>query len=251
MIYHGDNFFVEPEAPSLVYVNSEFADYTEGSVIEIAGTTAVIGLDAFASLDAAAAAVAEDGTVEVIGGMVSFANGCDANIVVDAGATVVGTAVFNRPITINGTIVFDTGYTNMGMTAQYQGLSFVSGAMNYTLNDYSGTVGAYILATDAASFNSAVSFYGMALTLGETCVIEGKTYTLGLTDNNDLILTINEYAPPQADVTAPVLEGLYADVTGSTAGSVTSRPFSRMTRAWITSCTELATTAPGRTITAA
>ena len=221
VIYHGDNFFVEPEAPSLVYVNSEFAYYTEGTVIEIAGTTAVIGLDAFATLDAAAAAVAEDGTVEVIGGMVSFANGCDANIVVDAGATVVGTAVFNRPITINGTIVFDTGYTNMGMTAQYQGLSFVSGAMNYTLNDYSGTVGAYVLATDAASFNSTVSFYGMALTLGETCMIEGIMYTLGLSDNNDLILTIQEYVPPQADVTAPVLEGLYADVTEPTTGSVT------------------------------
>ena len=226
VIYHGDNFFVEPEAPSLVYVNSEFADYTEGSVIEIAGSTAVIGIDAFATLDAGVAGVAEDGTVEVIGGMVSFTNSYDVNIVVDAGATVVGTAVFNRPITINGTIVFDTGYTNMGMTAQYQGLSFVSGAMNYTLNDYSGTVGAYVLATDAASFNSTVSFYGMALTLGETCVIEGKTYTLGLTDNNDLILTINDYIPPPAlDVTAPVLQGLYADVTGSTAGCVTVQAF--------------------------
>ena len=56
----------EPQAE--VYLNTDWAGLAEYSVVEVAGGTAVIGVDAFADLDFAMSACAEDGAIFIEGG---------------------------------------------------------------------------------------------------------------------------------------------------------------------------------------
>ena len=187
-----------PPTPSLAYVNSEWAALEDGTPVQISETiTATIGYDAFAALALAEAAVTDDGAVEIVDGTVSFADGYSKTITVDADATVVGNAVFDKPITINGTVAFDPQYAT-AEAAQFGGFSFVTGSTTttYTLTDATPVAGTYLLATDAAEFNSDVMFGDVTLTVGaEATVVGDFSYALSLTEGN-LALTVAEYTPP-------------------------------------------------------
>ena len=187
-----------PPTPSLAYVNSEWAALEDGTPVQISETiTATIGYDAFAALALAEAAVTDDGAVEIVGGSISFADGYTKTITVDADATVVGNAVFDKPITINGTVAFDPQYAT-AEAAQFGGFSFVTGSTTttYTLTDATPVAGTYLLATDAAEFNSDVMFGDVTLTVGaEATVVGDFSYALSLTEGN-LALTVAEYTPP-------------------------------------------------------
>ncbi len=183
--------------PPLGYVNSEWAELEDGTPVTIGETTATIGFDAFATLAPAIAAVTEDGAVEIVGGEVSFAEGYSKTITVDAGATVIGKAVFDKPITIDGTIAFDIANAT-AEAAQFGGFSFITGstATAYTLTAAAPAVGTYLLATDAAAFDSAVKFGPGILTVGAGAAVIGS-YTYALTLNEGtLALTIEDYIPP-------------------------------------------------------
>ena len=184
-----------PETPTQAYVNSEWSSKKAGDIVTVGDKTATIGYDAFAALDAAIAGVTDDGKVNVVGGEITF-GAYSKTITVDAGAKVVGKNVFDKAITINGTVAFDTAVAT-AEAAQISGLSFVSGTATYTLTDAAPAAGTYLLASDAASFNSTVTFGDVALTVGAEAVTVGDfTYALGITDNNELALTIAEKPVP-------------------------------------------------------
>ena len=196
-----------PDVPTLAYVNSEWADYEDGTIVPVAGGTAKIGYDAFATLSAGIAGVTDDGSVNVIGGEVSFADGYSKTITVGADATVIGKASFlNKPVTINGTIAFDVALTSR-TEAQISDISFVSGDTQYTLTDANPTAGTYILASglwyDAAYqpvFTGKVMMGDVELVLNQSVKIGDFTYTLGTNGNLELTLKVAEYVPPTTSV---------------------------------------------------
>ena len=207
--------------PSLVYMNSEWAGKAEGTIVTVGAGTARIGYDAFAELDPAIKAVSEDGTIEVVGGTVSFADGYSKTVTVDKDATVVGTATFDKAITINGTDAFDTAFAT-SETAQFKGFSFVTGNATYTLTSAAAMEGTYLLASDAATFNSDVAFGEATLKVGAEAVVVGDfTYALGITENNDLALVIAAKPEPptptyiaKSDVNANGISDVMFQYTG-------------------------------------
>ena len=184
-----------PDVPTFGYVNSEWAGLEDGATVTIGTISATIGYDAFATLSAGIAGVTDDGFISVVGGTVSFADGYSKTITVEDGATVIGSAVFNAAITVNGTIVFDTQYAAEG--AQFSGFNYVTGDTKYTLVD-PAQAGAWTLVTDAANFDAEVVFGDVTLKVGDAAVQVGDfTYALTLLgDANDLVLTVTEYVPP-------------------------------------------------------
>jgi phosphotransacetylase len=185
----------KPGVPLLVYANSEWTDLAKDTVVDVKVGTAKIGYDAFALLADAIAGVTENGTVEIVGGTISFADGYSKTILVDAEASVVGTATFDAPITINGTVVFDTSIATE-TAAQFGGFSNVAGDTIYSLTVPEVVTGTWLLASDAASFNSTVTYDKYTLKVGKSVVVDkALTFTLGITGNNELALTIAEYVP--------------------------------------------------------
>ncbi|MBP5584721.1 MAG: hypothetical protein J6Y92_00030 [Lentisphaeria bacterium] len=185
-----------PDVPTFGYVNSEWAGLEDGATVTIGTISATIGYDAFATLAGGIAGVTDDGFISVVGGEVSFADGYSKTITVEDGATVIGTAVFDAAITVNGTIAFNTADAT-AEAAQFGGFSFVSGDTKYTLTDANPTVGTYLLAADAAAFTGSVVFGEATLTVGAEAVQVGDfTYAIGITDNSELALTVAEYVPP-------------------------------------------------------
>ena len=191
---------IEGSGLPLAYVNSEWASAESGTVI--GGVT--IGYNGFAVLGDAISAVTEDGAVEVVDGEISFADGYSKTVTVDSGVTVFGKAVFAAPITINGTMAFDTQYASTA-SAQFGGLSFVAGSPAYTLTA-DPVAGSYMLATDAAGFDSEIVFGDNKLTVGGTVLVGIFNYTLGLSEKDELVLSVSEYVPP-----TPVYDLVYAN----------------------------------------
>ncbi len=185
----------KPDIPPLAYANIEWTGLEDGTIVSIKTGTAKIGYDAFALLADAIAGVTVDGTVEICGGTVSFADGYSKTIVVDAEASVVGTAVFETPITINGTVVFDTTLATE-TAAQFGGFSKVAGSASYILNVPEVLEGTYLLASDAATFFADVTFGTYTLKVGEDVTVGDLVYSLGITSNSELALTISDKPTP-------------------------------------------------------
>lgn len=192
-----------PETPTQAYVNSEWTGLEDGTIVTVAGGTAKMGYDAFATLNGGISGVTDDGSVNVVGGTVSFSEGYSKTITVDAAATVVGTASFeNRPITINGTIAFDTALAPRA-AAQFAFLQFVSGDTKYTLTDAAPVEGTYLLAsglwydaTYSPVFNATVTFGDVELALNQAVQVGDYVYTLGTTGNLELTLKVTKYVAP-------------------------------------------------------
>ena len=227
---------------SEVFVDTAWAGLEDGTIVSAGGVDAVIGEDAFATADAAAAAVLSSGVITVLGGDVAFSSAIVCTVVAAAGSSVqaaVGTGSANGVLTvqsgavannisvrakgtltvdagakvtgglgmINGAAVsfaagsvldFDISAMEAGASATVTNLSILTGAPDYTITLAAAQAeGTYNLATDAASFNSNVtlmvgdSALGV-VSLNSTFATGGYVYTLGLTDNNVLALTIEE-----------------------------------------------------------
>ena len=200
--------------PTLTYANSDWTGKTDGTIVNVGTKTAKIGYDAFATLEAAEAAVSEDGSVEVTGGEITF-GAYTKPITVDAAAKVVGKNVFDKAITINGTVAFDTAFAAADV-AQFSGYSFVSGDATYTLTDATPSAGTYLLVSEANAFTSTVAFGDTVLTVGaEATVVGGYTYALSFADSK-LTLTVEEYVPP---VVVPTLAYVNSEWAGKEAGT--------------------------------
>ena len=94
-------------------------------------------------------------------------------------------------ITIDGgSVLFDTAYST-STDAQIQGLAFLEGDPMYELVANS-TPGTYLLATNAATFNSIITFGSVTLSLEaeEPVMVGDYLYSLALTETSDLVLTI-------------------------------------------------------------
>ena len=210
-----------PETPEVTYANSEWSNKQAGDTVTVGTKTATIGYDAFATLAGAIAGTTDDGKVFVVGGEVSFADGYSKTITVEAPATVVGKATFDTAITINGTVAFDTANAT-AEAAQFNGFSKVFGTTSYTLSVATAAAGTYLLASDAATFNSDVLFGNYTLKVGaEATVIGDFTYALAITDNSDLALTIAEKPVPptptyiaKSDVNANGISDVMFQYTG-------------------------------------
>ncbi len=187
---------------TVTYVNDAWATLADGAVVTVSGGTAVIGYDAFATGDAAIAAVVAYGEVKVVGGNVSFTDAIAKTVTINAEATLVGKATFATAVTINGTVAFDTANAT-AEAAQFGGFSFVSGDATYTLTA-AAVKGTYLLASDAAGFNSDVVFGDVTLKVGAEAVVIGDfTYALGMTDNNELALVIGDKPTPPPTPSKP------------------------------------------------
>ena len=198
---------------TVTYVNEAWANLAPGTVV----SGATIGYDGFATGDAAIAALTVDyGEVKVLAGNVYFSDTINKTVTVNADATLTGKATFATAVTINGTVAFDTALAT-AEAAQINGFSFVSGTATYTLTDAAAATGTYLLASDAAAFASDVVFGNYTLKLGESVIVnDALTYTLGITDNNDLALTIATYVPPTPE--PPTLAYVNSAWTGKKAG---------------------------------
>ena len=207
-----------PPKPDLAYVNSAWSDKKDGDTVTVGEKTATIGFDAFATLAPAIAGVSDDGAVEVVGGTVSFADGYSKTITVDADATVIGKGAFTTPVTVNGTVAFDTVFVT-AEAPQFTGFSKVAGTAKYTLTDAAAKEGVCLLASDAANFNGDVAFGTYTLKVGESVLVDDKlTYTLGITDNSDLALTVVAYVPPPP--TTPTLAYVNSAWSDKKAGDI-------------------------------
>ena len=208
----------------VTYVNSEWAGLAADTIVQVAGGTAKIGYDAFATGDEGIAAVVDYGKVEVVGGTVSFTDAIAKTIVINNDATLVGNATFATAITVTGTVAFDTAFASTE-AAQFGGFSFVGGETKYTLTDAAGVIGDYKLASDVTAFTGSISFADGALTVGgDAVVVDDLAYTVAIV-GTDLVLSVAEYVPPvvvptQAYVNSEWVsyaEGTVVPVTGGTA----------------------------------
>ena len=237
--------YVEPTpgVVSLAYANSEWAGFADGTAVTVGGVTAHIGTDAFATGDAATAAVseAEDGKVRVAGGKVSFASGVSTNttvysgaeitnsdvtatgkLTVNKGATLTGKAAFaaGASITINGTVVFDTAYATSD-SAQYTLAGIPDGKATFTLNAADPKAGTYLLLAGLSSFEDEVAFGDHTLTVGgEAVTVDGLDYSLSIGTGNVLTLSIAPSVPPE-DAVAPTVTNVKASTTAPTNQNVT------------------------------
>ena len=107
-----------------IYVDTTWAGKTTGETVTFVNNdgetvTATIGTDAFATGDAAAAAVTENSSIEVVGGSVSFTDPVIVPVTVDKGVTITG-ATFTKDVDFDGTLAFD------GTAGQFAGLENVT-----------------------------------------------------------------------------------------------------------------------------
>jgi len=215
---------VVPPAVTKAYVNSAWSDKQAGETVTIGDITATIGTDAFATGDAAITAVADDGSVEVVGGEVSFTAATTKAITIDAEATLTGKATFGVAITINGTVAFDTAFAAAN-AAQFAGFSYVTGDAKYTLAAQA-VAGTYLLASGVSTFTSDVVFGEYTLKVGEEAVKIGNfSYALGITDNSELALVIKDETPGPVVVTKAYVNSDWADKQAGetvTVGDITA-----------------------------
>ena len=182
-------------APNDVYVNSEWADLPNGTVVPVADeTNASIGYDAFADVNDAFAMVSEEGKVHVVGGSVSFNGAVDKSVSIGEGVTLTGKAAFNSPAEIDGTVVFDTADAADG--PQFTGFDNVELGENakFTLTAAPGAVGTSItLATGATSlFKHEVNSDDFDFVVGApSFYVAGgiESYVLDLDANQNLVLS--------------------------------------------------------------
>jgi len=220
---------------SIVYANSQWASLADGTEVMIGTLPAIIGVNAFATGDAAMAAVAEtaDGSVRVTGGKVSFNSGVIKDTIVyggaevtvssvassvsfsvNSGATLTGKATFaeGSQITINGTVVFDTAYAT-AESAQYTLAAMPEGKASFLLNAAEPKAGTYLLLDGLSSFEDSVTFGEYSLTVGGTPVsVDGLDYALSMGAGNVLTLTVSK----TADTVAPTVSDIKASPTGPT-----------------------------------
>ena len=184
--------------PTLAYVNSKWTDKQPGDVVEISeGVTATIGYDAFTTGDPAIAAVTPDGNVEVVDGTVRFNNAVDKSLIVDASATLTGNAAFAAPITINGTVAFDTVFATED-TPQFTGYDHVTlgETARYTLTDGALTAGTYLLVDKVSGDIPEITMDDAVLTVGgEPVAIGIYSYAVNV-ENDALVLTVAELPGP-------------------------------------------------------
>ena len=139
--------------------------------------------------------------VQINGGAASFTGsyifnievGTGASIALDSDSILSGKVVLadGASITVNGgSVEFDTAYTT-STDAQVVGFSGLTGNAVYTLFASGAADGTYLLATDAATFDSGIAFEGAVLTSGSPVFSGNQLYSLGLSDNNDLTLTVS------------------------------------------------------------
>lgn len=93
--------------------------------------------------------------------------------------------------TVNGGAVeFDTTFST-STDAQLLGYSALTGDAVYSLSAGGATEGMYLLASDAATFGSDILFANTALSFDSSVYVNDLLFTLGLTNNNDLALTVS------------------------------------------------------------
>ncbi len=109
--------------PAMVFVNDAWSSLPEGSTVEpVAGLTATIGVDAFATGREGTNAVAGNGTVIVAGGEASFQYGITRDTAAWNGAAVTGSTVMR-----NALLTLHAGSTGKDLTVTRDGSLAVSG----------------------------------------------------------------------------------------------------------------------------
>jgi len=184
--------FVTPED---VYVNTEWSELPAGTIVTVAEETeALIGYNAFADVDDAFAAVSEDGEVYVVGGSVSFGGAVDKPVTIGDGVTLTGKAVFERPVSLDGTVVFDTEIAGDGV--QFAGFDKIELGEHaaFTLNASPKAVGTSVtLATGAAElFKREIASDDFDFVVGapDFYLVGGiESYVLDLDKDQNLVLS--------------------------------------------------------------
>ena len=243
-----------PDKPMIVYVNNEWADLYDGETVTIGDVEAMIGVNAFADYADASGKVAEGGSIELIGGDVTFDGPIENAVVVhngvtvtgasvstgsltvepggtvitvdvaatgtltvDSGGTITGTAVFadGAAITINGSVLFDTVYAQNG-AVQFAGCSAIAGKASFEMKDSVKAEGTYFFVSGIEKFEDPVQFDVYTLKVGDDPVRVGKfTYKLGVTDDK-LALTVAKYTPSGDAPGTVYVNPAWATLTSST-----------------------------------
>ena len=128
---------------------------------------------------------------------------------VSNGGKLTGTLELNNgadvTVTKGGIVEFDLAQTSAGAAnSLVNGLSLVKGAPVYTLTvNGSEPDGTYYLATGAEGFDQTITVNNTSgtklgtLSLGETNMIDGTSYTLDLSESSNLTVTITGNTPPE------------------------------------------------------
>ena len=110
----GIDLSISAEIPSVpqtaVYVNPEWSEYPDGTVVVISGGTGIVGFNAFASPDVAADNVLPDGVITILGGTVTFDYGITRSTVVAPDA-MLANSVVNSGVTL--TLDYDAEACNL------------------------------------------------------------------------------------------------------------------------------------------
>ena len=179
--------------------NTIYNTTLNGGTLEINGATAISTTVTGGNLKTSSATITD---VTLNGGSASFFGttvsgmtlGSGVDAAMDSASTLSGKSVFmdGAVFTVNGgSVLFDTGISTAA-EAQLQGFSSLTGLALYSLTADGATPGIYLLASDAASFNSEITFGDVTLSLGaeEPVMIGDYLYSLSLTTGNDLALSI-------------------------------------------------------------
>ena len=165
-----------------VYLNSEWAELEAGTVVQVGGTTATIGYDAFASYADVKAKYRTVPKMFVTGGTVSFYNDTAANLTtVRAGACLTDATVFGYSLTI------ENGATARNITVSGNIFTLENGALAQDVRVSGGTVlmengaiAAGIIVTNGLLQVESASAQNVSVT-GGVFAAAGGTSVIGLT----------------------------------------------------------------------
>ena len=146
-------------------------------------------------------------------------------LTVAAEAEISGTAVFaaESSITIDGTVVFDTSFAKSD-EAQFQLGVAIGGKAEFALNDSVLASGTYLLVSGVETFEDPVQFGGYTLKVEDEdpTPVGDLSYKLSITENKELLLTVEDYVPPPRFYVNSEWEGLEDGQTVDIAEGVTA-----------------------------
>ena len=165
-----------------VYLNSEWAELEAGTVIQVGGTTATLGYDAFASYADVKAKYRTVPKMFVTGGTVSFYNDTAANL------TTVRAGAILTDATVNGySLTLENGATGRNITVSGNIFTLENGALAQDVRVSGGTVlmengaiAAGIIVTNGLLQVESASAQNVSVT-GGMFAVAGGTSVIGLT----------------------------------------------------------------------
>ena len=188
-----------PEAPqAAVYVDTAWASLADGTVVEVTGGTAIVGLTAFANGDEAMNHVAPDGVLTVVGGTVSFQYDVYRDTVAAEGVVISDTTVAH-----GGSLTLLEGATGIDLTVDEEA-ALIAAAGSTLTGECWWDDSSDIVIDGVVDFDVSGSTGGNDLPYyNRLSLIDGgtPTYSVTIREGQTYGTYLLAYYPPTGDIT--------------------------------------------------